>query len=378
MSFKNIVLWSSVVIVFVGVVIRVYPELSFKIPKLGFVVHILLTGRAPPAYMIYDCYKPEEMVSWVKDGDVLVSTLAKSGTTWMLYLSQLIRIKGDEEKFPFHGTNTMTPWPSFVHKPGQTWHQIKDLMNSTILADGTPLKSLWDNEGYLFRVFKAHESPVDPDFPFPNHVIPIAQFPRVKFLAMVRDPVDILASFYPFAAAHSKEFREMWGGFPPVFQSTREMIDLCFKNGKDKEKMLGYQFLLYIKNWYKHRGDKNVLLLHYNDAVHNLGDVVRQLAKFYEIDLTQEQINIITKKASFNEMKKMADKFNYQIWGNKQLKNGEHLAMNDATMLRKGIIGDGKKNLFSESELEEINGYIESYLDPAILRWAREGGEFLQ
>ena len=58
------------------------------------------------------------MKTWVRDGDVVVATGAKSGTTWMLYCSHAISTKGDAENFPFTDVSYSTPWPDFVQVGG--------------------------------------------------------------------------------------------------------------------------------------------------------------------------------------------------------------------------------------------------------------------
>jgi hypothetical protein len=39
--------------------------------------------------------------------------------------------------------------------PGQTWSDVKNLMNTTILSDGTHVKDHWDNPSFPFRIFKS-------------------------------------------------------------------------------------------------------------------------------------------------------------------------------------------------------------------------------
>ena len=77
----------------------------------------------------------------------------------MLYMSHLIRVKGDIEKFPWDEVNQNTPWATLRHEPGQSWSEISNKMNSTIFADGTKLNDKWDNEAFPFRVFKSHGMP---------------------------------------------------------------------------------------------------------------------------------------------------------------------------------------------------------------------------
>eukprot|EP00961_Rhodomonas_salina_P014192 190512-Rhodomonas_salina.1 len=90
------------------------------------------------------------MPTWSKDGDLVVSTGVKSGTHWMLYCSHQIRTRG---KGDLYDINTDTPWLDLRHKPGQSWAELKEMMNSTVLKDGTRLKDRWDSPSYPFRIF---------------------------------------------------------------------------------------------------------------------------------------------------------------------------------------------------------------------------------
>ena len=52
-------------------------------------------------------------------GDVIISGGVKAGTTWMLFCSHQIRVKGNDEKYPFLDHSVTTPWPGFVENPGK-------------------------------------------------------------------------------------------------------------------------------------------------------------------------------------------------------------------------------------------------------------------
>ena len=80
-------------------------------------------------------------------------------------------------------------------------------------ARGPDLGDMWNNPTFPFRVFKSHYDP---------NVLPIKKFPKVKFLAMTRNGLDVVASLVPFFSAHSDEFRKLWGGFPPASSGVAE------------------------------------------------------------------------------------------------------------------------------------------------------------
>lgn len=193
---------------------------------------------------------------------------------------------------------------------------------------------------------------------------------------MTRDLPDICASFFPFVKSHDESFRAMWGGFPPHFESPKQMLNFMFKGSdKNKKKKLGSAFLEYNKLWYKYRNEPNVLLLHYNDAIKDLKGTVKKIAKFYEINLSNKEIEAITSKASFSNMKKMQDKFNYRLWGNLDFRNGSGTCMVNGAVIRKGSNGDSK-NLFTDDEIGEIRKFEDDFFQDnnELKEWSRNGG----
>lgn len=171
-------------------------------------------------------------------------------------------------------------------------------------------------------------------------------------------------------AVHSlnNNFRDMWGGFPPPYKSKDALLADYFPSaggpladsffGKTRPVcflfvspscsqvnlclclltpflMVYFVRLGYVQAWWNARGLKNVLLLHYNDAVKDLPDTVRRLAQFYEVDLTEELVQAIAYQASFASMKfNTATCFNYVLWGNPAFCNGTGTIIQDGKIFR--------------------------------------------
>jgi hypothetical protein len=202
----------------IGTIAKYKPELFFKIPHYGFIVWAMSGGAMPPFFMRGPF--EEGKTDWLKDGDVVVSVAAKSGTTWMLFYSHQIRVKGNDEEFPYRDVSLSIPWPEFVQTPGDNWEIQKEKLNTTILPDGTLVKNYWDHPSYPFRVFKSH-----------NHAESFGSLigglddrdksrkkKNIRFLAMARHGLDQVASMTPFLVSQSDEFRKLWGGFAPNLQ----------------------------------------------------------------------------------------------------------------------------------------------------------------
>jgi len=259
------------VAVAIGAIGKIKPSLFMSIPNVGFVLWVL-TGNTLPPYFSPAAWEESEMRTWIKDGDAVVACGAKSGTTWMLQCSHSIRTKGNSKDFPFTDASYSTPWPDFIQTPGESWATQKPLMDSTEVPQGAdrPYTDLWNHPKYPFRVLKSHYTPKESG----GH-LPVKAFPKVKFLGMARNGLDVVASMVPFFDGHTEEFRETWGGFPPasnnngkegaVAADDKEFVDGILKDILPGGNLAGLYFD-YVREWWPLRHEPNVLLLHYADA----------------------------------------------------------------------------------------------------------------
>ena len=73
----------------IGVIGKFKPTLFLKIP-LGFIPWAI-TGNPMPPYFDASPFEEGEFNTWARDGDLVVSAGAKSGTNWMLYCAHQVR-----------------------------------------------------------------------------------------------------------------------------------------------------------------------------------------------------------------------------------------------------------------------------------------------
>lgn len=287
----------------------------------------------------------------------------------MLFCAHQIRVRGDDEKYPFKDIMYNTPWFEFVSKPGESWEERRELWNTTILTDKTLLKDEWDHPDYPFRIFKSHGTPE-----IFGDLIGGNSKKDVKFLAMARNGLDQVASAAPFFDRHSNEFRRIWGGFPPAdggagtnkHKVASERLQQMLPGN-----LFGDWHFNYVNKWWKVKNEKNVLLLHFSDAKKDLKGTVSKLADFYGVKLNITEKKKVVEKCSFKYMKENTHLFNYKIPLNPSYKG---TIMQNGAMTRNGKIGDGKilfkeeeKALWSDTEEKEFGD------DPEKLHWARHG-----
>jgi len=349
----------------VGTVKQVKPELFFKVPHVGFILHAITGGSMPPHFSP-DAWEPAEMRTWIKDGDLVVATAAKSGTTWMLYCAHQIRTKGADD-VEFGDVSYATLWPDLMQAPGSTWAQQKPLYNTTVLADGTKLKDYWDRPEFPFRIWKSHYTP---------KVLPIEQFPKVKFLAMARNGLDVVNSFIPFFDSHSDEFRTTWGGFPPKASGDMEKDAEARMNEVMPGAMLGGLYWDYILEWWPMRKAPNVLMLHYADAVKDLAGTVTKLAEFVGVKLTSSEHAKVVEKCGMTHMKSVTHKFTYAQPLNPEWNAKDMRIMTKGSMTRKGGLKTGEGTFTAVQKAKWTAAEEKTFTDPAMLKWAREGGAF--
>lgn len=185
----HLALLAAAIAVGIGIIGKFKPQLLLRVPNIGFILWAI-TGHHVPPFFSTDAWEASEMKTWIRDNDVVVATAAKSGTTWMLYCAHQIRVKGSEE-YNFTDVSYSTPWMDMIQTPGLTWADQKPMFETVLIPEqgNRPLKEFYDNPAYPFRVFKSHFTPKES-----GGVLPVKEFPKVKFLAMARNGPDVIAS----------------------------------------------------------------------------------------------------------------------------------------------------------------------------------------
>jgi len=371
-ALKSCGLLVAVFAISLGTVGKLMPELFLKLPgPFGFLLYHIVGGKFLPPNFDNTPFLGDRMFEWVRDGDVVVSTGTKTGTTWVCYCSDAIRRKGsDKVGLPYTDIMMTTPWMESIMQPGETWERRSELYNTTVFPDGKRLKDYWDNEAFPFRVFKSHFLPVGSGDPYQS-VLPIKKARKVKFISAMRHPDEYIKSILNFFTNIDPGVIKMWGGFPPVYES----LDAAVKDhlpGQPLEAL----YLAYNKAWWPLRDEPNVLLMHYTDMVKDLSGLVRKLATFLEVDLGEAEFEAVKEKCSFQHMKTVPDAFNYRLLFHSDyqhasgyphiMKNGTFVAK-DMNAKKAAVLSEEAKKLWHDTLTKE--------LDPELLSWLRTGGE---
>ncbi|NXF04644.1 ST6B1 Sulfotransferase, partial [Smithornis capensis] len=151
-------------------------------------------------------------------------------------------------------------------------------------------------------------------------------------LLLIRNPKDVATSFYHFSNGLSAlPSYETWDDFFEAFMT---------------KKMPWGSYLEYLSKWNKYADEENVMTVTYEEVKEDRVLGVKNIAAFLGISLTEEELQLVVERSSFQSMKKNSQKTHGTF--------GEIL-------FRKGGVSDWK-NLFSEDHNEKMDKAFEEYV----------------
>jgi hypothetical protein len=282
----------------------------------------------------------EQHVQW-RDGDIVVSVPVKSGTTWTMNIVHQLREGGDPG---FEDLYLEVPWLELV--PGPTVTREQRLAN----LERMPRDSR--------RAFKTHSPPGPLPYQAPG------ASPDVRYVVVVRNPEEVLASMHPFIAAHSDEWFELW-------QMPREVVvraDFHSFYYDVARHMFAPMIFAFVAAWWPLRRQPNVLLMHFADMKRDHEGSVRKIAEFLGFEATPEQWPAILEYTSFGWMKANEGKF--------EICTAAEVPILDAgAMVRKGKVGAAHEDGVTPEIAADIARLGRSIVtDPVAFDWFYRGG----
>lgn len=200
-----------------------------------------------------------------KDGDVFVATFVKAGTTWTQQIIHLL-LRGGASGGKYGDS---VPWLESVSSESLREREAPNWTLELLNAAPAP------------RYFKTHAT--------------VAHLPRgrakVKVIYVARNPKDSVVSLYH----HSKSKPEFTytGSFERFFE--------IFLAGKAENG----SWFDHVLDWYKKckEDPENYLFLKYEDMIDDPTSAILKIAKFINIPVTDELVEVVAKASSLNEMK---------------------------------------------------------------------------
>lgn len=239
--------------------------------------------------------------------DVFIATFPRSGTTW---LQQILCLMNDNPQGDQENISLDSPWIELEDK------KHIDSMSSP-------------------RIFKTH---------LKWKWLPKSSTDGVKYIYCYRNPKDVCVSYYHYMQ-----------GFKPLYQFHGSFDEFCNNIFLAQNASENGSYFDHIAEWMEQKYNRNILFLTYEDMSENLEGEVRRIAKFLNIELSDEKLDFIKGKSSFKFMKNSI-KFNYN-WLDTSIKDP------NSDFIRKGTVGDWK-NYLSVEQSEKIEELTNQSLVP--------------
>lgn len=280
----------------------------------------------------------EDSARWLdfpfRQRDIVISTRSKSGTTWAQMICALLIFGTAELPAPL---STLSPWLDWLIRPrDDVFAQLAAQKHRRFIKTHTPLDGV----------------PLDP---------------RATYLVVARHPLDMAVSLLHQGANLDRDrIRELTGGEAvPTAEAARPSLHDCLLAWIDREVSPQQEMdslpgvMWHLSDAWARRHHDNVLLVHYDDLIADLGEEMRRIAGRLGIDVPEQTWPALIEAAGFASMRARAA----------QLAPDPVGVLKDTTaFFRRGSSGSGRE-LLSEAEFAHYHERATTLGPPDLLAW---------
>jgi len=286
----------------------------------------------------WDLYQP-------RDGDVVVSTAYKAGTTWT-QLIVLTLLNPDAEQIA--DVSAQSPWPD------RRFGQGRETLARMLAAR--------DRDRPL--CLKTH---------LPLDALPWHQ--QVRYVVVGRDPRDVFMSLYN----HYSNYNDVMYGrlndagcvgepIPRCPSDPRELWRSWITRGWFEWEQEGWPFwsnMGHTRSYWDYRGLSNLLFVHYGEMFADPHTQIARIARFIGIEADDALIDRVVRRTSFDVVKRNAGKLMGRL--SETWRGGPQAFFHSGGGGRwRGVLTDEDLELYEEAKAR--------VLAPQCARWLEEGG----
>lgn len=284
-----------------------------------------------------------------RDGDIIVTTSYKSGTTFTQCILASLILGGIESLAKVE--DEVSPWidkrpaeeplaETFARIDAQTHQRF---LKSHLALDGLPY------------------------------------FDNVHYLVVARDPRDVFMSFAnhygnytPFAYEQFNNRDRPGEPLPPFEQDIHQLWRNWISRGWFEWESEGYPFwgnLHHTQTYWNYRHLPNLHFLHYRDMLADLPGTIRRLADWIGHPVTDDEVARVANEASFTSMKKKAIKADEETASDEP----QFFSGGNATFINKGTNGRWR-DVLTEEDLALYEATKAKVLTADCAAWLENGG----
>lgn len=228
----------------------------------------------------WNAYRP-------RDGDIVIATYPKSGTTWMQQIVGLLIFQSPEprkigEISPWLDRRTADGADSLMGRLDQQSH--RRFIKSHVPFDGMPI---YEEVRYIHVARDGRDACLS----YHNHCLAFIEQRLAEFdTAGLGD--ETIRRPYPRAPGVPREFFARW-----LTEGVGSEVDgTPFGSWFNCE-----------RSWWSERARLNVLMVHYRDLKTDLEGEMRRVAGFLDIDVPEQLWPSLVKAATFDEMRRQGE-----------------------------------------------------------------------
>ena len=283
-----------------------------------------------------------------RDGDVIVATFAKCGTTWTQRIVDLLIFQSPDPR----PVGRMAPW-----------------LDSTVFAE--------PGEDVATLAAQTHRRHMKSHLPF--DALPV--WDTVKYIHTGRDGRDACLSFHNHLRGTLAEFGMRLGaqamamaaaGLPlrPRTETPEDVHDYVLDWLTELETfepaghLQGPTFFEFEQTFWDQRHRPNLLLVHYHDLKEDLAGEMRRISDFLEIDTPASLMPDLVKAATFDSMKANGDALMPQL--REAFDRGADRFINQGTSGR-------WKDVFTAADLARYEAIVARWPTAALAAWLAGG-----
>lgn len=268
-----------------------------------------------------------------RDGDIVIGTYGKSGTTWAQQIIAQLIFNGAEGI----DVSPLSPWLDLRIMPPEAIAALEHIPHRRFVKTHLPVDAL---------VFS----------------------PTAKYIYVGRDGRDAIWSLFNHYANMSDEFLAALNNapglvgdpLPPCPPDAAQLFRSWFVNdGKPF-----WPFWENIRSWWKVRTLPNVMLIHFNDMKRDLPGSIRDIAAFLDIAIDEAVFPDIVEHCTFDYMKAHAEQMT--PLAGKPWRGGA------ATFINKGTNGRWRDTL-TAAEIAAYEAKAVAELGPDCAKWLAGG-----
>ncbi|GHI97892.1 MULTISPECIES: sulfotransferase domain-containing protein [Streptomyces] len=270
----------------------------------------------------------------LREGDIVVSSPAKAGTTWVQMICALLVFQTPELPKPL---SALSPWLDQLFTPqDQMYAQLAEQEHRRVIKTHVPLDGL----------------PLDP---------------RVSYLVVNRHPLDRALSMYHqvanvraewLRAFNSDQDSEKYSG-----RAREYLLNWCRAGESDGwEQDVAAAELHHPLDAWNRRDEPNVRLLHYEDLCADLEGQMAALAEWLGITVDPAVWPELVRAATFDEMKGRAE----------HLAPDKEILADPAEFFRSGRSG-GARGVLTDADLDAYHERVGALAPKPFLDWLHGG-----